>query len=139
MAPIFRAVRQHRAVRSYRGRDERAQASGAIGGNIPKFISCLDGKRHGVAHQARRVFMCDSAAMKGLESSLVGRRRCHIRARIEVIQMHRADHAGLLDQIFGRPKRVAQIGAAALKFGGQCAIEDDQGLCRQKIFKRMVH
>jgi hypothetical protein len=64
---------------------------------------------------------------------LIGRRGRDVRAGGKVIGVHRANQIRPLDQHLCRPKRIAQIGAAALEFGRERSVEDRNGpACEQR-------
>lgn len=138
-APVLRAVGQHRAVGTDRPGHEGTQPRSAIGRDRPELIPRPDGQRHRAAHQFRRRPRVDSAALQPREGGLIGRARGHVGARAKVVRVHGADQVGPLDQAFGRPQRVVQVGAAPLELRGQRAVQDDRRLSRQKWVKRREH
>ena len=102
-AAILGAVRQHGAVGSDGRRHERAAARLPVRRFRPELIASGHRDRDRIAHQAFGAFPADAAALEALEGCLVGRGGRHVGAGDEVIQVHRADGLGRLDQAFGRP------------------------------------
>jgi hypothetical protein len=67
--------------------------------------------------------MAQPACGQAFEGGLVGGGGGHVRAGVEVIQVHLADQLGLLQQHPGGPERVVKVGPAALQLGGQGAVQ----------------
>jgi len=102
-ASILGAVGQHGSEGPDRGRDQGTQASFAVGGHGPEFLSGFHRQPDGTPHQLRSRVAIHPAALKPLERGLIGRRRSHIGADLEIVEMHGADQPGLFDQGFRRP------------------------------------
>ena len=96
-----------------------------VGGVRPEFIARVRRQRDRIAHQALGLIPVDAAALESLEGRLIGCGGRDVGAGPEVIHVHRADGVRRFDQAFGRPERVAKVGAAPLELGRERPVQHD--------------
>lgn len=121
-APVLGAVREHRAVRSDRGRHVERPPD-APPSRVHRRV---DGQLHALGDEFGRPVVLDPALREALEGGLVAGGDRHVGARLVVREVRLGDRLGLVREQSRRPQLVAQVVPGRPELVGQTAVEDER-------------
>lgn len=120
-APVLGAVREHRAVRSDRGRHVERPSDAPPS----RFHRRVDGQLHARGDEFGRPVALDPALREALEGGLVAGGDRHVGARLVVREVRLGDRLGPVREQPRRPQLVAQVVPGRPELVGQPAVEDE--------------